>query len=137
MILLYFVAAILIAVALARYNESNRLFWVLFVSFMLGLGAGSLFLRNIGHKESKVVTTQVCPTQALVQALDVYIPLASDLCITTDAINIADPASKDYTFVESSNNLALSKDRVATRDQPPGKLFRPPQGNQPEYIDDS
>ena len=59
MILIYFVLGFLLALGIARYNQSNKLFWTLFMSFVLGIAGGSIYqklttsmsIRNV-HKEA-------------------------------------------------------------------------------------
>lgn len=40
---IYLILVIIIALALSRYNESNKLFWTLFVSLMLGIAGWTFY----------------------------------------------------------------------------------------------
>ena len=74
MTLALFVFAILVAILFARYNESNKLFWTLFVSLTLGIAGVKVLYDTCGHKEqSEQSLDQAYPTQAL--------PVAKDTCL--------------------------------------------------------
>lgn len=53
----YLVAGILVALGIARYNKSSKLFWMLFTSFVLGIAGGSLYQKvtDSDKEEEKTV----------------------------------------------------------------------------------
>ena len=69
MALFLFLLGILLIFGIGRYNESNKLFWVLLLSFIGSYTAASIAL-NYKHdtKKNKEIITQVSPTQGLYTA---------------------------------------------------------------------
>nr|DAJ24125.1 MAG TPA: hypothetical protein [Caudoviricetes sp.] len=64
--LLWFFIGIFIILCIGRYNESNKLFWVLLVSFVGSFAVATVIVKSTSHNsdETKKSTVQVCPTQA-------------------------------------------------------------------------
>lgn len=54
MILLWVSIGILLSWAIARINKSNKLFWILFTSFMVGIAGGHLYNRCSSESERNV-----------------------------------------------------------------------------------
>ena len=65
MTLALYVLGVLVIAAIARYNESNKLFWTLFTTFTLGY-AGTTMLIKSASKQSESECTQVVPTQVAI-----------------------------------------------------------------------
>jgi hypothetical protein len=69
-----FVLGIAIILGIARYNESNKLFWILFTTFTLGFAGTKAIIDSFGGKgQSEKSLNQAYPTQGL--------DLASDTCM--------------------------------------------------------
>ena len=128
MILLWFFLAVVLILAIARYNESNKLFWTLLFAFVMGFAGTKMVLNTISgnEKESNVNQTQVISTQMPTEALSTiqyYI---------TDAVCEANDAVTGQYFVGqsmpvSSENVILSEIYGRTRDQPQSSLIKPPE----------
>lgn len=63
MILLWCLLGISLAFGIARYNQSNKLFWILFTSFVIGIAGASVY-NKLTNDQSETESVQVCPTQA-------------------------------------------------------------------------
>jgi len=95
MALLWFLLGIVIIFGIAKYNESNKLFWVLLVSFI-----GSFTIANVvisTTSENKDQTTKVyCPTQGSSNVL-------SDISLAdinlNDTVDIPKPVSYGITSI--------------------------------------
>lgn len=63
MILLWCLCGTLAAFCIGRYNQSNKLFWALFTSFVLGIAGVSVYNKYTENQSEVQSTTQVYPTQ--------------------------------------------------------------------------
>jgi len=65
--LLWCITAIVLALLISRYNQSNKLFWVLVISFLAGIAGAAVFdaITSKESPKSKEKLTQVCPTQGV------------------------------------------------------------------------
>ena len=117
MALFWFVCGILLIYAIARYNESNKLFWTLLVSFIGAFTVASIVLSSDSN-EKKNVTANISPTQLYVStqpsslyAMDVTYDTTYDVPTSTSVT-----VSKDYYI----SNDVLSDSRVSNlEDKPP------------------
>ena len=99
--LLWFFLGILIILCIGRYNESNKLFWVLLVSFVGSFAVATVVVKSsLSSKETKQRVTQVCPTQAPNNASGI-IPLADAMLGGTISDELK-PVSKDSNIPELS-----------------------------------
>lgn len=99
--LLWFFLGILIILCIGRYNESNKLFWVLLVSFVGSFAVATVVVKSSHNsKETKQRVTQVCPTQAPNNASGI-IPLADAMLGSTISEELK-PVSKDSNIPELS-----------------------------------
>lgn len=115
MILLWMLLGIAIAFCIGRYNESNKLFWILFTSFMVGIAAGTAYLKlNSDKQNSKTMLTQVCPTQNAYDTLSMFCTPMSISDKSTSCF-----VSQDITSEQSQHNFAISKVVVLRPTEPP------------------
>lgn len=64
MILLWLTLSVLLAGLIARYNESNKLFWILFTSFVIGIAGGHVYQKfTSATSHSKEYCIQASPIQ--------------------------------------------------------------------------
>lgn len=63
--IIFLILAIIIAACIARYAESNRLFWTLFVSLMMGMAGWTLYQKLSSDNDKYCKLVQVDPTQGL------------------------------------------------------------------------
>lgn len=129
MILLWFVLGILLAFGIARYNESNKLFWQLAVSFILGYAATVMVTRTInGSERSSENLVQVCPTQMpTVVSGSNTVYLLADTALAPTKVTALESAVQAFTPEEHEVSAILSKVFGRTRDQPILTLTQPPE----------
>lgn len=129
MILLWFVFGILLAFGIARYNESNKLFWQLAVSLILGYAATVMVIRTIGGSErSSENLVQVCPTQTpVVVSGSSTVYLLADTTLAPTKVTALKSAVQAFTPEKHENSTILSKVFGRTRDQPLLTLTQPPE----------
>ena len=98
MTFLLFCLGILIIFGIARYNESNKLFWTLFVAYTSCFAATKVVYDTVAEKEqSETSLNQAYPTQGLpaIQGTFVCIPENID-CVTLSKVT-SSLVSQDYT----------------------------------------
>lgn len=119
MILLWFLVGLVLAIIIARLNESNKLFWIAFTSFAFGIA-----VESIVHKmdQSKDDLAQVCPIQVVVDASNSICSLADE--IDTTRCLVPNPVGQDTTPEASEGNFTLSKCFKDTLTEPPEKNLK-------------
>ena len=119
MILFWCLVAIATALGIARYNQSNKLFWTLAISFLVGIAGASIYDKmSSDEDQNEVVLTQVCPTQSLQDILTTvdFYPLsipATAMCFEPASV------SQDNTPEHREHNFILSEWVIPTRTPPP------------------
>lgn len=116
MTFLLFCLGILIILGIARYNESNKLFWTLFVAYTLGFAATKVVYDTIAEKgQSETSLNQAYPTQGLpaIQGAFVCIPENID-CVTLSKVT-SSLVSQDYTPGNVEQYFTLSDVSGATQ----------------------
>lgn len=92
--LLLFILGIALITLLARYNESNKLFWTLLTCFTLGV-VGAKIVHDISSKEkssNKVMAVQ--PTQELAVTSSTFMYLLADDLLPTPTKATSNPVSQ-------------------------------------------
>jgi len=106
---LLFILGILCILCIARYNNSNKVFWALFVSYILAFTVGTIAYKATEKKEqSQVMLNQAYPTQGLAVSLDSNMCLfTNENCSATD-VETQNLVSQEYTpdFVEHTPTLS-------------------------------
>lgn len=100
MSLLWCLCGIATAFVIGRYNQSNKLFWMLFTSFMIGI-AGAAVYNKIQFDQSEVRTTQVYPTQDVSVAKNVTFGTEQVMC------NVPTPVGKEVIPEYCSNIVGV------------------------------
>lgn len=119
MILLWFTLGILLAFGIARYNESNKLFWQLVLAFVLGYAATVMVDRTVNEDErGNVNLVQVCPTQTSVDVQTAYLPLFNTSNMTSVKVTALKSVIQDYIPDVCKGCTTSSKVLGRTRDQP-------------------
>lgn len=100
-----------LAGTIARINQSNKLFWILFTSFVVGIAGGSLYAKynNVDNKKKEVVVS--VPTH--------------DSCATVMAIPSVTPVVFDSIDTMSDHVSQDTTDTVTT----PSSVCSPMEGN--------
>ena len=120
MTLLWCLIAILVALGIARFNQSNKLFWILLISFLAGIAGAAVFekLKSTDGDQSKVKLTQVCPTQNLQGIQGVTDLPYGDILVVAECHEPAS-VSQDNTPELCEPNFTLSKWIIPARTPPP------------------
>lgn len=129
MILLWFVLGIVLAFGIARYNESNKLFWTLLFSFVMGFAGTKMVLDSASSKEkSNSNLTQVCSTQmpkATFSTTTYY--MTNDMSKAENVVTAQTSVGQGYTPAICETDIVLSEISGRTRDQPQLTLIKPPE----------
>ena len=108
MVLLELLTGIILITLIAKYNESNRLFWQLLLAFIGGYTAAQV-VNQITSEKAKTELTQVYPTQApMMTSGTIMYPLAGD----SSEVNVkesSEPVSQVNTPASSECCTSLRK----------------------------
>ena len=135
MTLLMFILGILIILGIARYNQSNKLFWTLFVAYTLGFAGTKLVYDNFHEKkQSQQSLNQAYPTQGLLAMDNAFVCIDDAIGYTTSK-TMSNPVGQVNTpdYIESI--LTLSDVSGATQGLYLHMLANPP--NTVEIVNDS
>ena len=108
MTLLMFFLGILIILGIARYNESNKLFWTLFTAYTLGFAGTKLVYDSFHEKEqSQQSLNQAYPTQGLLAMDNAFVCIADNISYTTTETT-SNPVSQANTpgYIEDCHTLS-------------------------------
>lgn len=124
MALFWFLCGILMILAIARYNESNRLFWILLVSFIGAFTATSI-IESILDNEKENVTVNVSPTQLHMSTCDIISFVTDDALCAANDVDFTTPVavSKDY-YINQNASSEVSSRVNNPLDKPPQILLR-------------
>ena len=122
MTLFALLATVAAITAIARYNESDKLFWKLLVSFV-GAYAAATFVYKMTEdkKQDKVVMIENAPTQVLSDVPTLNGLVTGMLFSASKREKSPKPVSKDSLF--SQNSIILSKVHASPRGQPTWRMF--------------
>ena len=135
MTLIAFLAMTAAIVAIARYNESDSLFWKLFISLVGAYAAATVVHNVIDSKEQdKVVMVTGLPTQVQQSVSCIPYTLEEISLAATKREKSPKPVSKDSTI--KTNDSILSKVLVSARGQPQVESVFPILRG-PDYFDTS
>lgn len=122
MTLLAFIATIGVISAIARYNESDKLFWQLLVSFVGAYAAVTIATKVLGEeKQNEVVMIEKAPMQALESMPTLYASVVTDNSLATRGEKSPKPVGKDM-LLSQSNNI-LSEVHRKARGQPQWEMY--------------
>ena len=96
MVLFWFLLGIALILCIARYNESNKLFWSLLIAYVGAFTITSIILALNDREPQKVNLTQVCPTQLYANTSNIYMLTNGVICDTTNEQIRSVTVSKDY-----------------------------------------
>lgn len=124
-----------IITCIARYNESDSLFWKLAVAFIGSFMAAKVVTTVIDSKEqNKVVVINELPTQVQQSISCTPYALAEISLLATRKVKTSKPVSKDSVI--KSNDSILSEVFVSARGQPQVESVFPILRG-PDYFDTS
>lgn len=105
MTLVTFIIGIILILLIARYNESNKLFWALLTCYMLGFAGVKLLHDSFTKDEGKTTFMQVPPTQGLAASQSTFMYLLA---------NDSMPAPKKVTSEPVSQAIVPAYERNFT-----------------------
>lgn len=123
--LLWFLTGIVIILFIARYNESNKLFWTLLISFTGSFAVATTVMKITNHnskEEVKKSVIQTCPTQAPANTLS-FLDVTNDIQAGTIGISIPKPVSQELYM--SDNTIRTSEGSIRPSDVK-FNLIKPP-----------
>ena len=118
MVFFWFILGTIAITLIARYNESDKLFWKLFLAFVLGFASCKMYY-HLTQEQNKPNLTQVCPTQASTELPGIAQFFLAGNSPEITFSNSCAPVSKVYAPAQSEISLILSKVAIGARDQPP------------------
>jgi hypothetical protein len=121
------------AICIARMFESNKVFWTLLTSLMMGFVVATISCKSSRNEGSKATTMQVQPTQALPTTLGSLMYLLTDDSLATSVEVTPKPVSQ--ANLPTSYNFTLSDASGVTQSQYFHVLPNPP--NEVEIVNDS
>lgn len=139
MILLWFFVGILIIFAIARYNESNKLFWLFLLSYVMGFaGTKMVYDTFSGDKQSNDNLVQVSSTQVMSTALNTATYFITDNKVDNNTMVTAfKPVSQGISPTMHEIDVTLSEVSGRTRDQPQSAKIKPPEYLETEIVNTS
>lgn len=129
MTVLWFILGIALIFGMARYNESNKLFWTLLFSFIMGFaGAKMVIDSHRGNEQNNGSLVQVYPTQMSTTVYDANAFLQTTMSLTSKKVTALNSASQEIIPAGNETNFILSEVFRRTRDQPLiTQLIKPPE----------
>lgn len=119
MTFIWFIFGIALITLIARYNESNALFWKLFLSFILGIAVASLVTKcNSNNEQNEEVLAQVSPMQVSDCMPSNALYLLADIDNPMSTNESSNPVGKVQTSVTNENFFISSEVLANSRDQP-------------------
>lgn len=119
MTVLWFILGIILIFAIARYNESNKLFWVLTLAYTLGFAITKMVYDNHnGEEQSNMNHAQVCSTQMPTNSVALYTLFTTECMLEPVEVTAPNTVSKIHTPARRETNVTLSKVFGKVRDQP-------------------
>ena len=84
MTLATYVFGVILALGIAKYNKSNKLFWILFTAITLGFAGTKMLYDTFGNKkQNEVSLNQAYPTQGLLAMDNAFVCIGDDISYTT------------------------------------------------------
>lgn len=108
MTLLWFIVGLALILGIAKYNASNKLFWILLVSYLFGFVGVKLIYDAFGEKKQSTVSlNQAYPTQGLTMMQNA-IAFTDVIFSTTLKKETSKPVGQVYTpeYVEPTKTLS-------------------------------
>lgn len=120
--LFLFSLIVLIIAAVARYNESNKLFWTLLTPFVVAFAVTKMIQKDSSPKQDETVTLQVSPTQSPVLTSDAFMYLLAGDSVQETKKATSPSVGKDTIPVEN-DTIIRSKATSKIRDQSKSSFF--------------
>lgn len=106
----------LVIAGVARYNKSNKLFWQLLMSFLIGFACGHVgksYKAYTNKKPGITVVTAMQPSQALTVIDGIFdSALPTDICVLDESDSNVAPVMAKVALAENNN----CRDIIQARD---------------------
>lgn len=118
-LLIWFAIGLALIIAIARYNESNKLFWILLCSYIGSFTVGTIVKEMIDTDENKAKVTQMYSTQEVSNSLHFDAVTGELLTPSNESSNLVGkiafaPSNYDFTF----NGRVYNKSRGQPSEYP-------------------
>lgn len=120
--LFLFSLIVLVIAAVARYNESNKLFWTLLTPFIVAFAVTKMIQKDSSPKQDETVTLQISPTQSTVLTSDAFMYLLAGDSVSGTKKATSPSVGKDTIPVEN-DTIIRSKATSKIRDQSKSSFF--------------
>lgn len=128
MTLLMFILGMLLILGIARYNKSNKLFWILFVAFTSCFAGTKLVYGAFSEKEqSETSLNQAYPTQGLTAMENAFVCIFDNMSSST-SLTTSNPVGQASTPDYVENLITLCDVPVVTYGIYLHTLANPPNG---------
>lgn len=128
MVLLQFISGIAIIFGIARYNESNKLFWGLLLAFILGFTGAKIVLdAHNSDEQSNDYSVQMYSTQVPVSSVSTAMYYTTREDEDGNVVTAHNPVGQGITSETYWEDIILSEILRRTRDQPQLNLIKPPE----------
>lgn len=118
MTLFWFMLGTALIFTISRYFESNKLFWLLYLSFVMGFAGTKMYIDMTGDgQQNNVSSVQVNPTQMPVSSISMPHNTAYVDPKATVVVTAQKSVSKDNPVLNKAE-VILHKVLGRTRDQP-------------------
>ena len=136
MTLAWFILGILLILGIARYNNSNKLFWTFSIAYILGFAGVKMICDSFGtNEQSEKSLNQAYPTQGLSVAGNTYMCFFNTANSTTDVKETSKPVSQVSTPDYVELPITLSDVSGVTQGLTLHALPNPP--NSAKFVDTS
>jgi hypothetical protein len=121
MILLWFILGVALIFGIARYNESNKLFWTLLFAYVMGFAGTKMVLQAVDSDEqSNRNLTQVYSTQVPTTNLSAFTYyMTNSLSKESNVVTAQMPVGQSITSELSETEVTLSEVFGRTLIKPP------------------
>jgi hypothetical protein len=136
MTLALFILGLLLILGIARYNESNKLFWTLSIAYILGFACTKMVYDSFSTDEqSEQSLNQAYPTQGLLPTANTFVLFNNADSYTTDVKVTSKPVGQAITPDYIEPLFTLSNVSGATQGLTLHILPNPP--NKVDLVDTS
>lgn len=117
MTLLLFVILLVIICAIARYNEDNKLFWILLISLLAGITGGAMY-QKLTTSDTKSKYEQVSPMSVSPTVLTAVVFDEFETIKERSGNKSQTPTGKGCLYSDIVLNIAQSEGMETIRSQP-------------------
>lgn len=136
MTLTLFILGLLLILGIARYNESNKLFWTLSIAYILGFACTKMVYDSFStNEQSEQSLNQAYPTQGLLPTANAFMLFNNADSYTTDVKVTSKPVGQAITPDYIEPLFTLSNVSGATQGLTLHILPNPP--NKVDLVDTS